>query len=194
MAVVAMARSVAPASRWSRHQGAASLIILAVLLALAYAFNVIIVEDIRSRYPDSTLTPLSGFIWSLLFSVPAGAIAIVITKVITMGRNVSWRSLITRYLISSGWHVVGGLYVIYLWQSGGWPDAGESVLIGLNVFGWDGRFGRFLQFVAIDELLHLVTYVWLVSQLCEWRRAWWFYAALLTPWLAYTWFTNSLRL
>ena len=185
---------IVSASRWSRLQGTVSLITLAILIILAYGFNVAIIEEIRGHYPDSTLTPLSGLIWSFLFSGSVGAITIAITKVITMGRNVSWRSLITCYLISSGWHVLGGLYVIYLWQSGGWPDARDSILLNLNVFNWDGRGGNFLQHVSIDELLHLVTYVALVSSLAGWRRAWWLYAVLLTPWVAYTWFTNSLRL
>ncbi len=194
MSVVETTRVAVPAQRWLRYQGLAILTVLVILVGLAYAFNLIIVEDIRSRYPDSTLTPLYGLMWSLLYSGSIGAVAIAFTKVLTMSRNVSWRSLVECYLMASGWHVLGGLYALYLWQSGGWPGPGESVLINLNVFDWGGRVGHFLKFVSIDELLHLVTYIALVSNLAGWRKAWWFYAALLTPWLAYTWFTNSLRL
>lgn len=192
MAVIETMKGDALLSRQSRLS-IVSLVILTVLVALAYAFNVAVVEDIVSRYPDATMTPLAGLAWSLLFSVVGGAFVIAMTKLIAMGKDLSWRSLVTCYLLSSGWHVAGGLYAVYLWQSGGWPEPGGSVLLGLNLFEWDGRLGGFMRDVSTDEVLHLVTYAALVCHLARWRKAWWLYAIVLTPWLAYTWITNSLR-
>ncbi|MBI5467279.1 MAG: hypothetical protein HY975_03675 [Candidatus Kerfeldbacteria bacterium] len=193
MAIAETMKSDASPLRQSRL-GAVSLVILTILIALAYAFNVAVIEDVKSRFPDVTMTAMAGLAWSLLFSVIGGAIVIALTKVITMGRDLSWRSLITFYLLASGWHVVGGLYAVYLWQSGGWPEPGGTVLLGLNLFEWDGRIGHWLQHVSIDELLHLVTYTALVCHLARWRKAWWLYTVLLAPWLVYTWITSSLSL
>lgn len=158
-----------------------------ILCGSAYAFNWALVE---SR--GLSMTPLVSTIWFMMPSVLAMLTAVTVGWLIShLGELIPFREVAAGWLVTGLIHVVSGAVSIAILLTNG-QTSGSPPTINLNVLRWDGPLGRGLNFLTIDEIFHLVAFVWWLTWAARIKHRWWIYVLFFLPTLAYAWWMSGI--
>ena len=150
---------------------------LVASLTLSWLFNVLLLQNVRD------VSPVFGFVLSIGYS---GSGLFALTSMVTLvlkaaGTDVRWMQVVILYMVANLAHLISGVYALCVLWYQGVPSSGQPLYVSLNVFGWEGGIGRFLNRNSIDEVLHYALFGALLAATTRPRRPWWQYGLVLFP-------------